>query len=148
MRIATWNINSVRMRLDLLLRLMEEEQPDVICLQETKVVDADFPLGPLAERGYVHAHIHGMKSYNGVAILSRLPFESQDVQHWCGKQDCRHALAHLPGGIDGPDSFWQLLVDRRSGICEVPDDRWSIDGFYDPDPKAPSEKARPVSPMR
>jgi len=100
MRIATWNINSVRMRLDLLLRLMEEEQPDVICLQETKVVDADFPLAPLAERGYVHAHIHGMKSYNGVAILSRLPFSSHDVQHWCGKQDCRHALAHLPGGIE------------------------------------------------
>ncbi|BAI73276.1 exodeoxyribonuclease III [Azospirillum sp. B510] len=100
MRIATWNINSVRMRLDLLLRLMEEERPDVICLQETKVVDADFPLAPLAERGYVHAHIHGMKSYNGVAILSRLPFSSHDVQHWCGKQDCRHALARLPGGIE------------------------------------------------
>ncbi|SMH56023.1 exodeoxyribonuclease III [Azospirillum agricola] len=100
MRIATWNINSVRMRLDLLFRLMEEERPDVICLQETKVVDADFPLAPIVERGYAHTHIHGMKSYNGVAILSRLPFESHDVRHWCGKQDCRHALAHLPGGIE------------------------------------------------
>ncbi|PWC36207.1 exodeoxyribonuclease III [Azospirillum sp. TSO35-2] len=100
MRIATWNINSVRMRLDLLFRLMEEEAPDVICLQETKVVDPDFPLQPLVERGYVHTHIHGMKSYNGVAILSRLPFSSHDVQHWCGKQDCRHALASLPGGVE------------------------------------------------
>lgn len=100
MRIATWNINSVRMRLDLLFRLMDEEKPDVICLQETKVVDADFPLGPIVERGYAHTHIHGMKGYNGVAILSRLPFESHDVQHWCGKQDCRHALANLPGGIE------------------------------------------------
>ncbi len=100
MRIATWNINSVRMRLDLLFRLMEEEKPDVICLQETKVVDADFPLAPIVERGYAHTHIHGMKSYNGVAILSRLPFESHEVQHWCGKQDCRHALANLPGGIE------------------------------------------------
>jgi len=100
MRIATWNINSVRMRLDLLFRLMEEEKPDVICLQETKVVDADFPLAPIIERGYAHTHIHGMKSYNGVAILSRLPFESHEVQHWCGKQDCRHALANLPGGIE------------------------------------------------
>lgn len=100
MRIATWNINSVRMRLDLLVRLMEEETPDVICLQETKVVDADFPLAPIVARGYAHTHIHGMKGYNGVAILSRLPFESHEVQHWCGKQDCRHALASLPGGIE------------------------------------------------
>ncbi|WP_448205164.1 exodeoxyribonuclease III [Azospirillum sp. sgz302134] len=100
MRIATWNINSVRMRMELLLRLIDETQPDVICLQETKVVDADFPLAPLAEKGYVHAHVHGMKSYNGVAILSKLPFVSRDVQHWCKKQDCRHALAELPGGIE------------------------------------------------
>ncbi|AWJ83969.1 exodeoxyribonuclease III [Azospirillum sp. TSH58] len=100
MRIATWNINSVRMRMDLLLRLIDEAQPDVICLQETKVVDTDFPMAPLAEKGYVHAHIHGMKSYNGVAILSKLPFASRDVQHWCGKQDCRHVFAELPGGIE------------------------------------------------
>lgn len=100
MRIATWNINSVRMRLDLLLRLIDEQQPDVICLQETKVVDADFPLGPIVERGYAHTHIHGMKSYNGVAILSKHAFESNDVQHWCGRQDCRHALARLPGGVE------------------------------------------------
>ena len=100
MRIATWNINSVRMRMELLLRLIDETQPDVICLQETKVVDADFPFAPLADKGYVHAHVHGMKSYNGVAILSKLPFGSRDVQHWCEKQDCRHAIAELPGGIE------------------------------------------------
>lgn len=100
MRIATWNINSVRMRLGLLLKLIEEEAPDVVCLQETKTVDADFPLAPLAERGYAHAHIHGMKIYNGVAILSRLPLEATAVQHWCDREDCRHALAMLPGGIE------------------------------------------------
>jgi exodeoxyribonuclease III len=100
MRIATWNINSVRMRLDLLLRLIAEEAPDVICLQETKVVDADFPLAPLVAQGYVHTHIHGMKSYNGVAILSRLPFAAQDVRHWCGKEDRRHAHATLANGIE------------------------------------------------
>ncbi|HEY0835185.1 MAG TPA: exodeoxyribonuclease III [Azospirillum sp.] len=100
MRIATWNINSVRLRIDLLRRLIDEANPDVICLQETKCVDAEFPLKALADEGFVHAHVHGMKSYNGVAILSRLPLEAREVQHWCGKQDCRHVLATLPGGIE------------------------------------------------
>lgn len=100
MRIATWNINSVRLRLELLLRLIDTESPDVICLQETKSPDKDFPLEPLAARGYAHAHIHGMKGYNGVAILSRVPLEAREVRHWCGKEDCRHAVALLPGGIE------------------------------------------------
>lgn len=100
MRIATWNINSVRMRLDLAMRLIEEQEPDILCLQETKVVDADFPRRPFAEKGYVHQHIAGMKSYNGVAMLSRLPLEQAEVRHWCGKEDCRHALARIPGGAE------------------------------------------------
>lgn len=100
MRIATWNINSVRLRIDLLLKLLDEEAPDVVCLQETKVVDDAFPLGALAERGYVHVHVHGMKSYNGVAILSRLPLSSREVQHWCGREDRRHIMARLPGDIE------------------------------------------------
>ncbi|WP_029010778.1 exodeoxyribonuclease III [Azospirillum halopraeferens] len=100
MRIATWNINSVRLRLDLLLKLIDEQAPDVVCLQETKVVDKDFPLAALAARGFVHAHVHGMKSYNGVAILSRRPLAACTVQHWCGKEDCRHVIATLPGGIE------------------------------------------------
>ena len=100
MRLATWNINSVRLRLPLLLRLIDEHAPDVICLQETKTVDETFPLAPLEQRGYRHAQIHGMKSYNGVAILSRLPLEAQAVRHWCDRQDCRHVSAVLPGGIE------------------------------------------------
>lgn len=100
MRIATWNINSVRLRMELLLRLIDEANPDVICLQETKCVDQEFPHRPLEAAGFVHNHVHGMKSYNGVAILSRVPLEARTVQHWCGKQDCRHVLATLPGGIE------------------------------------------------
>jgi exodeoxyribonuclease III len=99
MRIASWNINSVRMRLPLALRLLEQEQPDVLCLQETKVPDALFPLEPFVERGYRHTAIAGMKGYNGVAILSRLPIEASEVRHWCDRQDCRHIAARLPGGI-------------------------------------------------
>lgn len=100
MRICTWNINSVRLRLPLVLKLLDEYRPDVLCLQETKVVDDSFPTAEFRDRGYTHIQIHGMKSYNGVAIISRLPLEGGDVKHWCEKQDCRHVLATLPGGIE------------------------------------------------
>lgn len=99
-RIATWNINSVRLRLELVLRLLDEAKPDVLCLQETKTVDDAFPAAEFAERGYRHAHIHGMAGYNGVAVLSRLPLSAQAVRHWCGREDCRHAVSELPGGIE------------------------------------------------
>ncbi|MFC7332565.1 exodeoxyribonuclease III [Rhodocista pekingensis] len=98
MRLCTWNINSVRLRLPLLLKLLDEHAPDVVCLQETKTVDDTFPLRELAERGYRFAHIHGMKSYNGVAILSRLELGAREVRHWCGREDCRHIATTLPVG--------------------------------------------------
>lgn len=113
MRIATWNINSVRLRLPLAMRLLDETDADVLCLQETKCVDDAFPRKAFAERGYVHAHVHGMKGYNGVAILSRRPIEAQEVRHACGRQDCRHGVAtvggieihnvYVPAGGDLPD---------------------------------------------
>ena len=100
MRIATWNINSVRLRLAIVERFIAEAAPDVLCLQETKVQDRDFPHEPFERLGYVHRHVRGMKSYNGVALLSRLPLKSGGGEDWCGKEDCRHALAILPGGIE------------------------------------------------
>jgi exodeoxyribonuclease-3 len=75
--IATWNVNSIRTRLEHVLAWTEENTPDVLCLQETKATDDQFPLEPLAERGWHVAHA-GQKSYNGVALLSRRPLE--DVQ--------------------------------------------------------------------
>ena len=77
MRIATWNVNSVRTRLEQVLAWLGTEQPEVLCLQETKVADELFPLAPFRALGY-EAAISGQKAYNGVAILSRLPIE--DVQ--------------------------------------------------------------------
>lgn len=77
MRIATWNVNSVRTRLEQVLAWLEQEQPEVLCLQETKVTDALFPHEAFTALGYATA-ISGQKAYNGVAILSRLPLE--DVQ--------------------------------------------------------------------
>src|SRR5579875_3532502 len=73
LRIATWNINSLRLRLPLLDHLVRELDPDVICLQETKVPDELFPDAAPGELGYPHVARRGMKGYNGVAILSRLP---------------------------------------------------------------------------
>lgn len=70
MKLATWNVNSIRVRLPRLLAWLERHSPDVLCLQETKVVDRDFPLKELREVGY-HALYTGQKTYNGVALLSR-----------------------------------------------------------------------------
>jgi exodeoxyribonuclease-3 len=70
MKIATWNINSVRRRLPLVVDWLAAHQPDVLCLQETKVQDSEFPLDDLRATGY-HVHFRGMKGYNGVATLTR-----------------------------------------------------------------------------
>jgi exodeoxyribonuclease-3 len=113
MRIATWNINSVRLRLPLLARLSETFAPDVICLQETKVIDDSFPRNEIESLGYGHIAIHGMKGYNGVAILSRQPLELLESRAFCGREDCRHVAVrtggvelhslYVPSGGDAPD---------------------------------------------
>ena len=101
MRIATWNINSLRLRLGLLARLRDALDPDVICLQETKVPDDLFPADGPAALGYPHVARRGMKGYNGVAILSRFPLAIDDAApDWCGRGDCRHlkVAVDAPGG--------------------------------------------------
>ncbi len=100
LRLVTWNVNSVRLRIDGLARIIADFAPDVLCLQETKVIDEDFPLAPLQAHGYRNVLLHGMKSYNGVAVLSRLPFKRRETRGWCDRADCRHAIVTLPGGIE------------------------------------------------
>jgi exodeoxyribonuclease III len=72
MKIATWNVNSIRTRLEHVQNWLTENPVDVLCLQETKVIDADFPRSPFEELGY-NIYVYGQKSYNGVAMLSRSP---------------------------------------------------------------------------
>ena len=72
LRIATWNVNSLRVRLPHVLQWLENEQPDILALQETKLTDDRFPVDALLEAGY-HSVYSGQKTYNGVAILSREP---------------------------------------------------------------------------
>jgi exodeoxyribonuclease-3 len=100
LRLVTWNVNSVRLRLDILARLVFEHQPDVVCLQEIKAEAKDFPFEALRALGFAHIHLRSMKGYNGVAILSRLSIKKPEGRDWCGKEDCRHAVALLPGGIE------------------------------------------------
>lgn len=93
--VATWNVNSVRLRLDQMRQLAKAEAPDILCLQETKVVNGLFPAEAFADLGYAHQAVVGMKSYNGVAILSRLPLHDVQSLTWCGRDDCRHVSASV-----------------------------------------------------
>lgn len=118
MRLVTWNINSLRLRAGLLPRLMADLAPDVICLQETKVPDELFPSDLPEALGLPYVAYRGMKSYNGVAILSRRPLRVLEATpDWCGKNDRRHVAVaidaaggpvevhnfYVPAGGDVPD---------------------------------------------
>lgn len=114
LKILTWNVNSVRLRTESLQRLFAEHAPDVICLQETKVVNDRFPAQLFHDAGYPHVSVNGQKMYNGVAIASRRPFHAEMPREWCGRADCRHLAAvfedglevhnfYIPAGGDVPD---------------------------------------------
>ncbi|MBT5772797.1 MAG: exodeoxyribonuclease III [Dehalococcoidia bacterium] len=98
MRIATWNVNSVRTREDRVLLWLREHEPDVLCMQETKVVDEDFPTAGFEELGYT-VSIHGQKTYNGVAIASRLPVEDVVVGLPLDGDDEARGIAVTVGGV-------------------------------------------------
>lgn len=100
LRIASWNVNSIRLRLPSLARFVAAHSPDVLCFQETKVTDELFPAAELKALGYPYLIAHGQKSYNGVAIASRLGFTAPEPKVWCGKDDRRHVQVLLPGYIE------------------------------------------------
>lgn len=99
MKVATWNVNSVRSRCERLVRWLKTHSPDVVCLQETKVVNRSFPDRELEQIGY-HSAVHGQRTYNGVAVLSRRPIEDVTT----GLQD----------GLD--DSQARLIAVRTGGV--------------------------------
>ena len=98
MRLITWNINSVRARLGIVEQLIKEYQPDVLCLQETKVQDHMFPEGFFEDLGMPHLAIHGQKSHHGVATASKIKFDDSFKIDWCEKGDARHIAIKLNGG--------------------------------------------------
>ena len=114
MRIATWNINSIRLRIDNVIDFVKKNNIDVLCLQETKTENAFFPLNQFTKCGLVHSHLRGQKSYNGVAILSRFPFLEKNNLKLCKNNDARHVSVtfknsicihnfYVPAGGDIPD---------------------------------------------
>ena len=97
MRIATWNVNSVNARLDTVLAWIDQAHPDVLCLQEIKCVDEKFPAEPFESRGY-NVAVHGQKSYNGVAILSKFPIG--DIRRGLPGDDADEQARYLEAVIE------------------------------------------------
>ena len=131
-KIATWNINSVRLRMPLVLRYLQSHGPDVLCLQETKCRDSEFPSGDLRSAGYEHIAIHGQKGYHGVAIASRHPLTQIDRRDFCAKGDARHIAAtvaaegreitvhnfYVPAGGDIPDPELNPKFAHKLGFLD------------------------------
>jgi exodeoxyribonuclease III len=111
--LATWNINSVRLRIDLVAKFIKAVRPDILCLQETKCPDDAFPRKRFRRLGYEHIALNGQKGYHGVVVVSRLPLESSEVQNYCGKRDCRHI---------------SIVLGERAGLR----DRVTLHNFYVP----------------
>ncbi|MEM0899983.1 MAG: exodeoxyribonuclease III [Pseudomonadota bacterium] len=117
-KIATWNINSVRLRSGLVEQFLKDYQPDVLCLQETKCANDQFPSSNFSKLGYEHTAIHGQKGYHGVATLSRLPLSHSESHDFCEIGDARHVRTivhagnqrigienfYVPAGGDEPDT--------------------------------------------
>src|SRR6266849_4117851 len=105
MRIATWNVNSIRQRIENLTAWLTERAPDIVCLQETKTVDDAFPRAPIEALGY-NVAIHGQKTFNGVAILSKLKFDE--------------VTPRLPGDdADDHARFIEATVSTAQGTLRV-----------------------------
>ena len=97
--IASWNINSVRLRIELVAKFLKLADPDIMCLQETKCIDEKLPLEAFEKLGYKFAAFKGQKSYNGVLILSKRKIVNVEKFNFCGKADARHIGIELEDGI-------------------------------------------------
>jgi exodeoxyribonuclease-3 len=105
MQIATWNVNSIKQRMDNLRAWLSERQPDVVCLQETKCVDDAFPRLEIEALGY-NVAMHGQKTFNGVAILSKTPFD-EVTPGLPGDQEDDHAR------------FLEAVISTSTGVVRV-----------------------------
>jgi exodeoxyribonuclease-3 len=118
MKITTWNINSVRLRMPLVAHFLKSHAPDILCLQETKCRDAEFPSSDFRSLGYEYLAINGQKGYHGVAVVSKTPLVVHDKRDFCVNGDARHIAIdvatsgapvtihnfYVPAGGDEPDA--------------------------------------------
>ncbi len=116
--LSTWNINSVRLRIDLVAKFIKATRPDVLCLQETKCPNDAFPLKRFKRLGYEHVAMNGQKGYHGVAIISRLPFDESHIRNFCGKEDTRHIGVTFgeKGGLKDPLTVHNFYVPAGGDI--------------------------------
>jgi len=117
MRVVTWNINSVRLRINSVKKVVKKLNPDILCLQETKCLKEDFPFKDFETMGFINTEAFGIKGYNGVCIASKHPINSVSKHIFCKKDDARHInieflyknkkiIVHnfyVPAGGDEPD---------------------------------------------
>ena len=118
-RLATWNINSVRLRLDLVERFARAYQPDVLCLQEIKCEEDRFPLIALQALGFPHVAVSGQKGYHGVATLSKLPFKLAERRDVCGRGHARHLAVAFDGAANTSPVIVHNLYVPAGG--DIPD---------------------------
>ena len=107
--LATWNINSVRLRIRLVTRFLRLYQPDILCLQEIKCLDEQFPRKALVRAGYPHMAVHGQKGYHGVAIVSKFPLTDVTSRVFCEIDHARHVSARLDLG-HGPVTLHNFYI--------------------------------------
>ncbi len=98
LRIASWNINSIRARPHLIEQLLDTHAVDILCLQETKCDDNSFPRAAMAAHGFAHIHLAGQRAYHGVAICSRVPVDPVARHDWQANGEARHIAVRIPGG--------------------------------------------------
>ena len=115
-RLATWNINSVRLRLDLVRRFVRAQRPDLLCLQEIKCIEGSFPLSELRALGFPHIAVAGQKGYHGVATLSRIPFTLEERRDICGRGHARHLSIALDGTGEKPLVLHNVYVPAGGDI--------------------------------
>jgi len=96
-KIATWNINSVRLRIDQVIRFLKEQSPDILALQEIKCLEDQFPYDPFREAGYEFIEVSGQKGYHGAATVSRLPTERLETA-FCPLEEARHVSTRVVAG--------------------------------------------------
>jgi exodeoxyribonuclease III len=99
MKIASWNINSVRARIDIVERFLTEMAPDVLCLQETKAENGVFPVKAFRDLGYHHIALSGQKMHHGVATVSKVPLIEERRHDWQDNGEARHIGVRLPNGV-------------------------------------------------
>lgn len=128
LRLATWNVNSVRLRAEQVARFVAEQAPDVLCLQEIKCREGEFPRQAFADMGLPHLAIAGQKGWHGVAIASRLPFEPGPALDVCreGHARCVSVVVegveiqnfYIPAGGDTPDRLENPKFDHKLDFYE------------------------------